>query len=130
MTTKATLRQSLYSLITSKFPNPSGYFSLSNYEDLLLRLSSDKLHVLYKLFYRCFTNGFLLNFDTVYMLTFDYAFTLNFSEFLSYFAKDMQTYNCTLSAPDMLSLIDYLNLTYDESVSLISGIDTPETANT
>lgn len=50
-----------------------------------------------------------------------------------FYSKLMTMFNhliSQLSSLEALHIVNYLNLTFDESVSLISGIDTPETANT
>lgn len=108
----------------------SNVTSLEDLSKSLGYLSSYKLHNIYILFRKCVKNDITLTLDFVYILVTNYAFNQSFTNFFTCLRSKSHHFNGLLSTVELFTILDYLNLTYDESVSLISGVDTPETANT
>lgn len=110
-------RLSILSFVQENFILSSRVSTLSDLSNSLHLLSSYKLSNLYTLLCKCRKIDMPLTLDYIILLVNDYAFSSNFSDFVTRFYLSSVVFNRKLSATEVLYIVNYLNLTYDESVS-------------
>lgn len=114
--------------VQEHFNLSSRVYTLTDLSKSLKCLTPYKLSNLYHLLRKCRKIDMTLTLDYIILLVNDYAFSANFTDFVTRFYRSSVVFNGHLSALEVLFIVNYLNLTFDESVSSISGVDIPETA--
>lgn len=128
--TTTNFRLRILFFVQQHFILSSRVYTLTDLSKSLKCLSSYKLSNLYNLLRKCRKIDMSLTLDYIILLVNDYASSSNFSEFVIRFYRSSVVFNGQLSSLEALYIVNYLNLTFDESVSQISGLDIPETALT
>lgn len=115
--------------VQENFILSSRVYTLTDLSKSLKCLSTYKISNLYTLLRKCRKIDMPLTLDFIILLINDYASSSNFSDFVTRFYRSSVVFNGKLSSLEALYIVNYLNLTFDESVSQISGVDIPETDN-
>ena len=127
--TTTNFRLRILFFVQEYFNLSSRVYTLTDLSKSLKCLSTYRLSNLYTLLRKCHKIDMPLTLDYIILLVNDYASSSNFSEFVTRFYRSSVVFNGKLSSLEVLYIVNYLNLTFDESVSLMSGIDIPDTAN-
>lgn len=125
--TTISYRISICSLVSEHYFQSANHYTIQQLYQILGCFSPYKLRNLLLFLDDCVSHSIYLDFDFLVNLVVDYNLSSTYHDFAITLRGSCRLYQPTLSDASLGYILNYFNLTFDESVSTITGVDTPVT---